>query len=108
MSERATHTVYLMGGQKGDGSLFIYEVFPETKTYGDAIRGPNAELIANAADAHLNSTNQFFEPQWIECTVYDNNGKLIGTTPRRSPIYQNIAQDVADLLHKDFVTITID
>ena len=107
MSERATHTVYLMGGQKEDDSLFVYEVFPETKNYGQAIRGANARLIANTADAELLSINQFTQPEWMECIVLDKNGEEIGKTPRRYPIYERVAEDVAVMLGKEKVTITI-
>lgn len=43
----------------------------------------------------------------MECDVYDKKGNLIGRTPRRSPVYQFVAQDVAEMLNKEKVTILI-
>lgn len=107
MSERATHMVYLVGGRVEDGDLFAQEVYPKKTILADAIRMPNAELIVNAADAHLWSFNQDVEPQWIECDVYDKEGNLIGRTPRRSPVYKYIAGEVAEMIGKEKVIITI-
>jgi len=87
--------------------ILIKEGLPREKIYADAIRGKNAELIAAAADAELMSFNYFSPAESMECNVYNKNGELIGRTPRRSPVYQNIAQDVADILHKDKVKIVI-
>lgn len=108
MAESDTHRVYLMGGSKENGDLYVWEVYPEKPNLDKAVRGKSAELIAHAADAELMSLNYFEPAESMECDVYDNkSGKLIGRTPRRSPVYQNVAQDVADMLGKEKVTILI-
>ncbi len=96
-----------MGGSKENNDLYVWEVYPESPNFDKAIRGKNAELIANAADAELMSLNYLEPPESMECIVKDKTGKVIGKTPRRSPVYPNVAQDVADMLGKDKVTILI-
>jgi len=107
MPEGESHRVYLMGGDRQTGDLFVWEVYPEKSTFDKAIRGKSAELIAAAADAELMSYNYFSPAESMECDVYDKSGKLIGRTSRRSPVYENVAQDVAEMLKKKKVKIVI-
>jgi hypothetical protein len=85
-------------------------MYPEEKPYSQAIRGKNAELIVASCDAELMSLN-YFETREMECLVKDKEGNNLGKTPRRhddgKEIYKQVAKDVAQMLGKERVKITI-